>query len=201
MVKAKKASRKGQNSSAQPPIGAIVYRGPSRLPPAQRDDDLVTTQVNFYGSVTSTAGGILNTVWDSWSQLSNTSDWTSFQALFQECRILSMRVTLVPWNKFNQPTTSALAPVISVLDRDSAAALTSLNGSISYASAQVHEPSMQFSRVIKMGDTAEATFTATNSSPGSTDRLYIKVYSAGNVVSTTLYDYYTELVVQFRGRN
>lgn len=157
-------------------------------------------QLGLQGSVASSAGGVVSTVFACGSQVTSSNDWTSFQALWQEYRVLSMKVMFRPWNKNNQPTTSALAPVLSVTTRDNSTALSTLSDTATYDSVQIHSPSTEFDREIKMSGIDEASWTLTSTTPPAASQMYIKLYSSGNVASTTLYDYLTIIIVQFRGR-
>ncbi len=200
MIQSGRSKKKSNTKVVGVPLGAVVYRGPTRLPQEQGADDLVVTQLNFYGSITTSAGGVINSVIDSNSQLTSSADWASLQNIYAEYRVLSMEVTFEPWNKFNQPTTDALAPVISITSRDTNTALASSSAASAYASAEIHSPSTAIKREIKMGGTSEAQFYPVATAPAVADRLYVKLYSAGNANSKTVYDYLTRLVVQFRGR-
>ena len=182
------------------PIGSIVYRGPAKLPQGKVDDDTYIAELVYIGTVSATAGGVLAFVLDDYSQASSSPDWSNASGMYQEYRVLSMSTHFEPWNTYNTPTTSALAPVYSVLDRSSSTALASLNDCAGYASVRIHAPSTSFSRTIKMADSGEAQFIATSTSPATADRLFIKVYSAGNAASITMYDYVSTILVQFRGR-
>ncbi len=143
----------------------------------------------------------MSTVFDAYSQASASSDWSSISGGWQEFRILSMDVVLSPWNPFNLPTTTNVAPVVSVLDRSSNSPLSSIAIATNYQSAEIHDPSTRIRRVIKMAGVDEAMWTLVGSTPAATARLYVKLYSAGNTASTTLYDYFTIVIVEFRGRS
>jgi hypothetical protein len=197
LVRRQKSTKKKQ---VNPSVGSIVYVGPSKLPRAAVDDDTYTAELKYIGTMAASAGGVLAPVLDSYSQLTSSPDWANAAALYQEYRVLSMETHLQPWNKYNTPTTSALAPVYSVLDRVNATALASLSDCAGYASVKIHPPSTEIVRTIKMADSGEAQFIATTTFAATTDRLYIKFYSAGNAASITMYDYVTTILVQFRGR-
>ncbi len=183
-----------------PALNQLVYNGPARLPRSAQQDDLTLIQINNTGSVATSAGGVISTVFDAYAQMSTPTDWTSIANLYTEYRILSMEIEFIPWNTYNQPTTSALAPLYSITERSNNVALGSAAGAVGYDSVQVVEPSTRFSRVIKMASTEEAQFIPVGSSPATASRLYIKLYSSGNVASTTLYDFVTRIVIQVRGR-
>ncbi len=195
----KKKSRKFE-SRVNPSPTALVYKGPSRLPKAPQQDDVYATQLNNQGSIVTSAAGLINTVFDAYSQLSTPSDWTNLSGLYTEFRILSMEIEFIPWNTYNQPTTSALAPIYSVEDRTSNVALGSLAAAMAYDSMKVTMPSKRFVRTIKMNSTDEAVWTPVGSSPATASRMYIKLYSSGNVANATLYDFVTRIIVQLRGR-
>lgn len=201
-VTSKQRSRKGKprKSNFRPGPNQLVYNGPARLPQSMQQDDLMTTQINNVGQVASSGTGVINTVFDAYLQASTPADWTSFASLYTEFRILSMEVELIPWNKYNQPTTNVLAPLYSVTDRASGSTIGSLAAAVDYESAQAHEPSTHAKRVIKMASVEEAQWIQTGATPASTARLYVKLFSAGNSNSLTLYDFVSRMVVQFRGR-
>jgi hypothetical protein len=181
---------------------AQQYKGPTRLalPKKEPIDDQVVVQLNLIGTIATTAGGVIATVFDCYSQASSSPEWATFISLFSEFRILSMDLEVVPWNKYNVPTTSALAPIYSVEDRQNATALASLNDVMGYISVEAHEPSTAFRRVVRMQGSGEADFTSSASSPNSDDRFFLKLYSAGNAASLTTHDYLNRIMVQFRNR-
>ncbi len=198
--KGKQSKKRPTASALRPAPTALVYRGPSRIPLSTAQNDVFTTQINNQGALTTTAGGVIATVFDSYSQASTPADWTNLANLYTEYRILSMDLEFLPWNKYNQPTTSALAPMYSVVDRSNNTAIGSLAQVMAYDSVEAVEPSTYFKRVVKMNSAEEAQWIPTGSSPATASRLYVKLYSSGNVASTTLYDFVARLVVQFRGR-
>jgi hypothetical protein len=193
-------SKKQRDQKINPGVGLVVYRGPSDFKAARGAMETEVAALKFIGTLTATAGGVLATVFDSVSSLSSSPDWASYQNLWQEYRILSYKVEMKPWNKYNQPSTSTLTPVSTVEARDSNTALASVSDAAGYDSVELHAPSTDITRVIKMADTGEAQFIIVVNSPAATDRLYIKLYSSGNTASINLYDYLATVLVQFRGR-
>ncbi len=178
----------------------VRYTGPTRLSDANQQNDLMTTQINNAGNVATSASGVVNTVFDAYSQMSTPSDWTNISGLYTEYRILSMEVEFNPWNTFNTASTTVLAPVYSVTDRANNTALASLAQAVAYDSCKAHMPSRRFIRKIKMDGVEEAQWIAIGSSPATAARMYLKLYSTGNSNSITLYDFVTRIVVQLRGR-
>lgn len=193
--------KQGQNALVCSP-SAISYNGPSRLPLARgrpTPDDIVI-ELLIINSVASNGAGVINTVFDSWTQATSANGWSSFSAEYSEARVLSMDLTLTPWNRYNLPTTTVAAPLYVVEDRTTGTALAALTDVSGYDTMQVHPPSTVVNRVMRMLGTAEAEFTSTASSPATTDRMYIKLYSAGNTATTTYYDYVNRILVQFQNR-
>ncbi len=178
----------------------VVYNGPTRLPPSRYENETEVIQMGYGGTISSSAGGVVNTVIDAYSQLTSSADWASIQNVWNQFRILSMDVEFHPWNTFNMPTTNVLAPVWSVVDRGDSTALSSTNVASSYGSAKLTNPSATFERKVKMASIEEADFLPVSSSPATASRFYIKLYSSGNSNSITLYDYHTILLIEVRGR-
>ncbi len=202
LVQVKKTSskKKGKKTNAGPGATALVYSGPSRLPRSMQQDDLMMTQINNAGALQTSAAGLLNTVFDAYSQMSTPADFASFQNLYTEYRILSMEIEGIPWNTFNMPTTNVLTPLYTMEDRANNSPVTSQVAAIDYESCKVFMPSKRWVRTIKMHSPEEAQWVAIGSSPATASRLYIKLYSAGNSNSITLYDFVARVLVQFRGR-
>ncbi len=192
--------RRNPSSKLKPAPTALVYKGPSRVPSSAQQNDTMTTQINNAGTITTSAGGVVNTVFDSYSQVSTPADWTNFANLYTEFRVLSMEVEFVPWNRYNQPTTAALAPLYSVIDRSNNTVIGSIAQAMAYDSVVCTQPSTKFKRTVKMNSSEEAQWIAVGSSPATAARLYLKLYTTGNVASTNLYDFVCRIVVQFRGR-
>jgi len=194
----KKGTKKGQVQG--PPVTALVYRGPTRLPRGFGTNDTTVLQFGNAASIASSAGGSITTVFDAYSQASSSADWTGALALWAEYRIISFEVAMHPWNLYNLPTTTHVAPMMSVTSRDNSTALSTMSATSSYESVQMTDPSTAFKRVIKMDSTGEADWIVAASTPSTNNRLFVKLLSLGNTASTTLYDYLSVTLVQFRGR-
>ncbi len=192
--------RKASKKQIDVPPNQLVYRGPSRLPSEAAQNDVAVVQINNSGTITTSAGGQVATVFDSYSQASTPTDWTQLAQLYTEFRILSMEVEFAPWNKYNQPTTNVLPPVFSVIDRANNTPLGSVAQAIAYTSSKIHEPSTHFIRTVKMNGSGEADWTPVGSTPPTDDRMYLKLYCTGASNSINLYDFFTKVIVQFRGR-
>jgi hypothetical protein len=178
------------------------YSGPTRMPLSVKEpiNDQEIVQLNLIGTIAASGAGVIATVFDCYSQASSSPEWATFISLFSEFRILSMDLEVIPWNKYNTSTTSQLAPIYSVEDRQNATALASLNDVMGYISVEAHQPTTRFRRVVRMQGSGEADFTSSASSPNSDDRFFLKLYSAGNTASLTTHDYLNRIMVQFRNR-
>ncbi len=194
------SSKKRQASATNPGAAVVIYKGPSRLPKSQSQLDLYTTQINNAGTLSSSAGGVLNTVFDWYSQSSTPTDWASFANLYTEYRILSMEIEFIPWNKYNQPTTSAMPPVYFVVDKSNNTVLGSIAQAIAYDSCKVESSQEKLKMSVKMSSVEESQFVAIGSSPATSARSYIKMYGSGFAASANVYDFVCRCVVQFRGR-
>ncbi len=186
--------------SVNPSPLALTYNGPSKLPRSLVSNDVMTTQLNNAGTLTTSAGGVLATVFDAYSQVSTPTDWASWQNLYTEYRILSMEVEFIPWNTYNMPTTNVLPPLYSIIDRANNSPLGSTIGAVSYDSCQVMETGKRFKRIVKMKGAEEAQWIAIGSSPATASRLYVKLYCSGASANTNVYDFVCRVMVQFRGR-
>ncbi len=163
-------------------------------------NDTIRVNLGYGGSISASAGGVVNSVLGSYAQLTSVADWASFQSIYNEFRILGMKSTFHPVNKYNVPTTSTVTPVWSVVDRGDATALASIGAAAAQGSAQLVDPSTSFSREARMASVEEAQFLPIANAPAAGEQFYIKLYSSGNTASIYLYDYHTVLLVEFRGR-
>lgn len=191
-----KNSMKGQDYIEVPP-NATSYSGPVDTPSMKEQLDCHTFAVRLAGTVATTAGGVMNTVFDAYAQASSANAWPELNALFEEYRILAMRVHMMPIDRYK--TSSNNVPFFSVLDRDSSSALTTLNGAASYASAREHAVGDNVTRIIRMDTIEEANWVDNSSSPSTAARLYVKLFGTGMGTSVSYYQYLTTVVVQFRG--
>ncbi len=193
--------RKRRNQSVMNPSPtALVYRGPTRSVGALSSAKPITVVMCNIASLSSSAGGVLATVFDSNVQMTASPQWADYATLYSEFRLLSMDVTLTPWNKNFGVTTNVLPPFVSVIDRQSATALSSYAAAAGYVdSIKMHSSSDKVHRTVKMSGTGESDWISTASSPAAADRMYIKLYGSGFSNSIALFDYINFMVVQFRG--
>ncbi len=192
--------RKGrvmQRAIPETSIQSSVYTGPIDTIAFKTACDTHTFVLKLTGTLASSAGGVLNTVFDAYSQVSTTSGWTSLTSLFTEFRILAMKVHALPVNKYQ--TAATQFPIITTVDRINSTPLSSLTDAASYSSAMEHVTGSTINRVVRMDGLDEGAFATTSAGPTSTSRFFVKFYGSGLANSTTYYQYLNTFVVQFRG--
>lgn len=191
--------RRNQNVMNPSPT-ALVYRGPTRSIGALSSAKPVTVVVCNIGNVAASGAGVVATVFDSNVQLTASPQWTDYATLYSEFRLLSMDLTMIPWNKYYGPTTNVLPSIVSVIDRQGATALSSFANASGYVdSIKMHCASDKIHRTVKMSGTGESDWVSVASAPAAADRMYIKLYGSGFTNSINLFDYINFMVVQFRG--
>ena len=195
-----KGGKKQQGNSVKPAITALQYRGPLRVPRSVEGQELDTFQINFAATLASSGTGTLTTVITPSTQVTSSPDWTNIQNLWEEYRILSWEFEVVPWTPFTRPTTDVLAPVYSVIDRQTATALSALADAVGYGSCKMHKPSTPFKRTSRMTGADESEWVSTSTTPAAGAQAYLKLWSSGNSNSINLYDYKMIYLVQVKGR-
>jgi hypothetical protein len=155
------------------------------------------------GSLTSTAGGfIVNTLG---MNPSGTSEWGSYSTIFDQFRVLAVRLTLIPKQVGTITTTNSL--VVAVFDNDDTTALGSLNAALEYATARpfgaLWNENQSGPKQITWARPVSGRATAIDwidvavpaNSLGS-----IKFYSDTLTASITYFEFSIEYFTEFRGR-
>ncbi len=186
-----------QKSMPELSIRNSCYTGPIDTLAFREQCDTHTYVLRLAGTIASSAGGVINTVFDSFSQVGATSAWTQLSALYNEFRVLAMKVHMLPVNKYQ--TASTQFPILSVVDRVGTTALSSLTDAAAYASCMEHVTGSTVTRVVRMDGLDEGVFANTASGPSTSARLYVKLYGSGLAASTNYYQYLNTIVVQMRG--
>jgi len=148
----------------------------------------------YYDLITSGAGAI-NKVIDDLP--SNYTNWASFVAIFDQCRVLSLRVDFVP-TFYNTVTSTTLTDVATVVDRNDNTALTGYSDAMEYSSCMMFAGNVPFFRFLKMEGVEESDWKST-SSPVAEH--FIKFYSSGNSFTTSLGSLQQRILIQFRSRH
>lgn len=122
------------------------------------------------------------------------ANWASLVTVFDEYRVLGAHVQLRPI-QFNGSLV-VQAPVMVLLDRDSASSITSYGQAGQYASATETPGGLAIDRWFNMSGSEDAGFVSTNA-PNTT--WWIKFFSTGNTVSMDIGRLRVDFFLQFRG--
>jgi len=156
--------------------------------------DVYTLKMIFDTPATTNSSGNLNDVFGNLPSVA--SNWSNIAAVFDEYRVLAMKLSFKS-NFFTGGTLVSLAPIVSVVDLDTSPALTSYVFASNYSSAKEFKAMTNWSRTYLMSGTENTGFIST-ASPTTT--AYIKVWSASNPASTLIGRYVVNYYVQFRGK-
>jgi len=148
--------------------------------------------IQNFTATTDGAGVYVVTVADN---PSGDSNWASMAAAFDEYRTVAFKVNYTPL-EFNGAAVIQ-APMIGVIDLDTATNLTGYTLASQYSSVKENKGSNKWTRLVLMTGLENGDFISTGS-PAS--RYYFKVYSSNNTVSTLIGRFDIEHLVQFRGK-
>lgn len=187
-----------RSRKVNPPASALSYSGPYSLPGSREQNTLYTIECRSVLPLTSTVGGVINTVVDN--NPSGYLDWSSIAALWDEYRPLALRVSFKPNNRYSK-TTTVTVPLYVVVDRDSTGVIASKNAAVQYESCSIKNLDDPWSKGAKTIGISGLTTTQfiTTASPAAT--YCIKMYADSASNSTTYGDLFITLLIQVRGRN
>ena len=196
MPKRRRRNRRGKSRSINPPTTALSYTGPLHQPSAMNQAQGYCINLVYAQTIATNASGVITSVFVN--NLNNTTEAADFLPVFDEYRILGGEYIIV-WNNNNTYSASLLqGPIVSVIDRDNASALTSVGAAYAYESAKVHSTGRNFKVAVRMHSAEDATFMNTN--PGTTNTWWVKLYASGLTPSVTYATAFVTLLMQFRGR-
>lgn len=184
-----KRSKKRSNRSGSE-NGLILYKGPVRLP--RSGDSARPVKVNgFYNAAcTTSAGGVVDVVFGSSPAVLN--EWTSWQGLYHEYRVLAIELTYIPVKNISN---WAYGVGSTVVDRQTSAALGSVTAATNHESHVAFQMFNKWTRTARMMGNPDDKWTDI-SSPIST--FYIKCYSSGNSTIQTIGQFFLTYLVEFR---
>jgi len=176
---------------------------------ASSDNQHITRQrLIVTGTITSNAGGVVNAVINM--NPSGSSEWSQVSALWDEFRVIWVRVRLVPRQQFSVTAVNTLLSV--VYDNDDSVALTSGNAAAEYDTA--HFTGTVFSQVTSQenkdntqtyswarpmsGKNTAVVWVDIANPAGSTGS--VKFFATGATASTSYFDYVFEWFTELRGR-
>jgi len=193
LVKQKQHSGKKTGKLINPSASAQTYKGPIQDRVDSSGQDLHVLTKGFTVTCQSSAGGVVNDVIAADATLIN--DWSALAAVYGEYRILGMKVTFMPDNRYSKVTTTVI-PGISVVDRSGAGALTSYGIAMNHASAHLFSLEDPETREVKMENAEESQFINISA---PVVKQWVKFYASGESITTLYGLYFVWLKIQFRG--
>lgn len=205
MTKKHKSKKKGKKGESKKPLiahnpfsvdpNSIGYDGPVITGREKEQVDTYIVLLKYVvNPLSSTAGGQINYVYSS--SPSAAGDWSNLAAVWEEYRVLAMRLRFRPSNRYSKATTNC-RPGYVVVDRGSSAGLGSMQAAANHESAKEVDLEDPFSIDAKMSNADEAVFIATSS---PTPYIWFKMWFEGLTVSTEYGVLELDWRVQFRGR-
>jgi len=196
--KNKRSSRKPRRilAPSELPTSSIAYprtRWPSDVARARTGNNTCTVLLATESALTTSGSGIINSVYTD--IVTGVNNWSSFAAVFDSYRVLAVRVQFTPLRAVGGSTVTYFAPIATAIDRSDSTVLSSYLAAMQYSSHREFPGNTQFSVLSCMASAEDATFLSTQA-PAA--RCWIKTYSTGNTISTTIGRVVTELLVQFR---
>lgn len=170
------------------------YTGPVRNYFTNNEVQSFTSLSLITTSATSSAGGVLNTVFST--NPSSTTQWSNLQAVFDEYRVLALEVEYVPLFS-TLPSTLAGGTFIMVVDHDSAGSITVAGTAMGYESAKYGPIDRRLKHTFRMSGTLESNFINTSSPTGVQS---VKTFATGLTASTKYGDFYARFLIQWRGK-
>lgn len=193
----KKKSPGGKGELPNPSANAQTYHGPIVSRNMREAEELVSIPLIFTGTVSSTAGAVIDAYYSSDPASYGLTDWTNLSGLYGECRTLGLRVEFYPNNRYSKTTVNC-TPLMVLVDRDTpTAALGSYQTAASHESARVLSLEDPWKEEARMQNAEESQFQSVS---GTTPFYSIKFYADSLSVSTTYGRMFVHLVIQFRGR-
>jgi len=212
MPKSKKRGGKKKTSAKQKevPGNVVVYNGPVVPYYDSMSLDLHTQVLTYDATALSSGAGLMDPTFQ-FSNPNPAADWSNFIAIYDEYRVLAMDVVFCP-NMEDTLNTAGLAqlfaPMLSVIDRDTNAALTTYAAALNYGSINYHTLTKKARREMKMSGvnseisggipSGEGVFLNCQSAPTLSGS--IKFVAVGLTANSTYGHFYVRWLVQFRGR-
>jgi len=194
MTKKSKKNSKKRDSNANPPSSVVVYKGPIDPKGYKQEAELFTVPFGLQVSVQSSVAGVTALVYSSSPASAN--DWAACQAIYDEYRVLAMKLKYFPSNRYSK-TTTVCRPAVTYVDRDDTALPTSYGQSCKKASSVIRSLEDPWTEVIRMNGQEDATFVTTAT---VVNAFSLKLYADGLTISTEYGMMFLEYLVQFRGR-
>lgn len=191
--RSRKGKKKNRDNRELSP-NVLTYLGPINSPLAIQEMKCYTTILHASFSAASSSGGVLNNVFGS--SPGSSTQWASLSGSFDEFRTLGFQVKYVPLDRYDLPVSVGTVPIFIAVDRDANTPFASIGAATGYESCEMKMTSDPWTKKAGMSSVTEAQFTA-SSTPSSF--YWIKVYSQGLAVSSSVGYFLVTYRVQFRG--
>ncbi len=177
----------------QDPLTVAIpkYLGPIHLPSNKNQTGMVRFNSSFVVNATTSGGGTIDLVFGNTPTA--IGNWTTFQGIFNEYRILGFEVEYVPYKNV---ATWSYGSAISVVDHDASASLGSQTVALNHESALKHTMYQNWRRSARAEGVEEFDWIPTAS---PTAQYYVKVYSTGNSTIQTIGQFFVTIMIELRG--
>lgn len=157
--------------------------------------DCYTTTMTYDLAATTDGAGLLALVFGS--NPSNGSNWSNAATFFDEYRTLGMQLEFEPLYVSGGSTATIFASIITVIDYDSSATMSTYSIATQYSSVLEFPGNKHWKRIALMSGVENSVYTSTAS---PVNQYYIKLFSSGNTFSATIGRFKLTYLVQFRGK-
>jgi hypothetical protein len=163
---------------------------------ADRKQQDMHTLIGVYDNTFATTGAGVNAdVYGSTPTV--VSNWTALASVFDEYRVLALKLKFRKLDVHGGATQTIWAPISIVTDYDNSAASTGYTLNAQYSSVKEFGGNTNWEYTAYMSGVENANFIST-ASPAAA--FWIKLYSSGNTASVTLGRVQLEYIIQFRGK-
>jgi len=174
----------------------IEYWGPVTNSFFANESRPYTTLCNQTQNVVSSGGGVITTVCTVNPNTLALANWSNLVLCFDEYRILAWQVKYIPtWSSIPAGTNGGF--VVSVIDHDSAIALTTMAGGCQYESSKITSIDRRFTQTWRMSSTLESEF---QNSSATINQGSIKMWGTGFSNTITYGTLFIKALIQFRGK-
>lgn len=212
--KGRKFGRSSGRFSEGPSPNSVVYRGPSKL--SKTDAERMVTQIVIPYQYSGTASGNLLTINTTYSctDVNSASGWSSFATLWQEFRVLSMRLDYLPKMFGFQPsinstaggsssTTRYVSPIFMAPFHEETTAFASTDAASNHQGSKYAPINCRLSHVNKIKDIDEGDFAKTSTPSGQTAfglKTWFVATTEGATDTLNFGTIFQTFIVQFRTR-
>ncbi len=172
-----------------------------------QDNKIIRQTIHGFGSLASSAGGVIAAAIPLDPSALANSDWADFNSTYDEFRVIGCRLSLVSQGPAAAPATLANSVLALAFDNDSSVNPASFTTVQQYGTVQYRSVLMQHNQGLPMtlewwrptaGKETTIAWIDFGSASGSLGS--IQVYATGLTASTTYLTYTVDLYCEMRGR-